>query len=119
MNKSDYIYLFKEACGSRCNAEYNPCAFRQAADSLAKLKPVAFRHLHEDGYEYYDAPTGIDCNECEPLYTVPLRKEWVELTLNDITGHICDCDDDDGTHQTSCFIDYAKAIEQKLKDLNT
>jgi hypothetical protein len=50
--------------------------------------------------------------------TKPERK-WVGLTLDDITGHICDCGDDDGTHQTSCFIDYAKAIEQKLKDLNT
>ena len=40
MNKADYIHLFKEACGGRCNAEYNPCAYRQAADSLAALKPV-------------------------------------------------------------------------------
>ena len=42
MNKADYIHLFKEACGSKCNAEYNPCIFRQAADNLAKLKPVAY-----------------------------------------------------------------------------
>ena len=42
MNKADYIHLFKEACGGRCNAEYNPCAFRQAADSLAALKPVGY-----------------------------------------------------------------------------
>lgn len=42
MNKADYIHLFKEACGGRCNSQYNPCAFRQAADSLAALKPVAW-----------------------------------------------------------------------------
>jgi hypothetical protein len=42
MNKADYIHLFKEACGGRCNAEYNPCAYRQAADSLAALKPVGY-----------------------------------------------------------------------------
>ena len=42
MNKADYIHLFKEACGDRCNAEFNPCAFRQADDSLAALKPVAW-----------------------------------------------------------------------------
>ena len=42
MNKADYIHLFKEACGGRCNAEYNPCAVRQAADSLIALKPVAW-----------------------------------------------------------------------------
>lgn len=50
---------------------------------------------------------------------VSQQREWVGLTLNDITGHMCDCADDDGTYKTSCFIDYAKAIEQKLKDLNT
>ena len=54
-----------------------------------------------------------------PLYLAPPRKPWVGLTLNDITGHMCDCADDDGTYKTSCFIDYAKAIEQKLKVLNT
>jgi hypothetical protein len=46
-------------------------------------------------------------------------RQWVGLTIEDITGHICDCADDDGTYKTSCFIDYAKAIEQKLKNLNT
>ena len=42
MTREDYIHLFKEACGGKCNAEYNPCAYRQAADSLAALKPVAY-----------------------------------------------------------------------------
>lgn len=42
MTKADYIHLFKEACAGKCNAQYNPCAFRQAADSLAALKPVAW-----------------------------------------------------------------------------
>jgi hypothetical protein len=42
MTKADYIHLFKEACGGKCNAEYNPCAYRQAADSLIKLKPVGY-----------------------------------------------------------------------------
>tara|TARA_R110000822_G_scaffold46573_3_gene123882 strand:+ start:2673 stop:2891 length:219 start_codon:yes stop_codon:yes gene_type:complete len=42
MNKADYIHLFKEACADKCNAEFNPCIFRQAADSLAALKPVGF-----------------------------------------------------------------------------
>lgn len=42
MNKNDYVHLLKEACGDKCNAEYNPCIFRQAADSLAALKPVGY-----------------------------------------------------------------------------
>lgn len=31
--------------------------------------PVAYRHLQDDGWEYYDAPTGADCPNCEALYT--------------------------------------------------
>jgi hypothetical protein len=42
MTKADYIHLFKEACAGKCNSEYNPCAFRQAADSLAALKPIGY-----------------------------------------------------------------------------
>jgi hypothetical protein len=34
-------------------------------------KAVAHRHLHEDGWEYYDAPTGEDCKDCQKLYTHP------------------------------------------------
>ena len=36
-----------------------------------QAQPVAYRHLHEDGWEYYDAPTADDCAECQPLYTTP------------------------------------------------
>ena len=36
-------------------------------------EPVAYRHLHEDGWEYYDAPTGEDCKDCIPLYTHPAK----------------------------------------------
>jgi hypothetical protein len=48
MNKADYVHLLKEACGGKCNAEYNPCAYRQAADKLAALKPIAWK------YDWYD-----------------------------------------------------------------
>jgi hypothetical protein len=43
MTRNDYIHLFKEACADKCNAEFNPCVFRQAADSLAALKPVVWK----------------------------------------------------------------------------
>jgi hypothetical protein len=57
MNKADYIHLFKEACGGRCNAEYNPCVFRQAADSLTTLKqelaqPEQDERLRKDANRY-------------------------------------------------------------------
>lgn len=46
------------------------CAFSGAyAKELAsEQKPVAHRHLHEDGLEYYDDDF---CDTCEPLYTIP------------------------------------------------
>jgi len=58
MNKDDYIHLFKEACGDKCNAEYNPCAFRQAANELAKLEPVAWGYKNSKG-EIHDCMTRL------------------------------------------------------------
>jgi len=40
MNKSDLINLLEEACGGRCNAEYNPCAYKETARELRDMKPV-------------------------------------------------------------------------------
>lgn len=31
---------------------------------------VAYRHLMDDGYEYFDAPTGGECPGCEALYRI-------------------------------------------------
>ena len=41
---------------------------------LAKYRDapvVAYRHLMEDGWEYFDAPTGDDCPKCVPLIVKP------------------------------------------------
>ena len=76
------------------------------ADSVVRLR----RELHNS--------TGFTDEVIAKRMEANLR-QWVGLTIEDITGHICDCADDYGTYKTSCFIDYAKAIEQKLKDLNT
>lgn len=67
MNKADYIHLFKEACGGKCNAEYNPCAYRQAADSLAALKPVAWMLP-----KYGDVLSAAECQGGGGIYNVPL-----------------------------------------------
>ena len=71
MTKADYIHLFKEACGGKCNAEYNPCAFRQAADSLAALKPVAWQNLElpMEFYEY-DHLDPIWYSHYRPIYAL-------------------------------------------------
>lgn len=45
-----------------------------ALAELAKYRDahaVAYRHLMEDGWEYFDAPTGDDCPKCVPLIVKP------------------------------------------------
>jgi hypothetical protein len=70
MNKADYIHLFKEACGGKCNAEYNPCAYRQAADNLAALKPVAWVYVNDDGEcEQIDYAELWNDPDVQPLYS--------------------------------------------------
>lgn len=44
-----------------------------------QAKVVAYRHLHEDGWEYYDAPTGEDCKECVPLCEKSTVVKMLEL----------------------------------------
>lgn len=52
-------------------------------------EPVAYRHLHEDGWEYYDAPTGSDCFFCEALFTTPQQTQSVADALEQAVN-ICD-----------------------------
>ena len=43
-------------------------------DELAKYRDapvVAYRHMMDDGWEYYDAPTGEDCAGCVSLIVKP------------------------------------------------
>ena len=72
MTKKDYVHLFKEACGGHCNAEYNPCAFRQAADSLAALKSVAWVKSTESGFNVigYESNVVNQLNNETLLYTL-------------------------------------------------
>jgi hypothetical protein len=76
MNKNDYVHLLKEACGGKCNAEYNPCAYRQAADSLAALKPVAWiKRPEKVGYK--SVKLTFDPQEDDvstPLYALEVTK---------------------------------------------
>lgn len=58
-----------------------------SAAKLAELEgqePVGYRHLHEDGWEYYDAPTGSGCSNCVPLYARPLSAMTVEQVLKQL-----------------------------------
>ncbi len=72
MNRLDYIHLFKEACGEKCNAEFNPCIFRQAADDLAALKPVAW--IYNGQLHHFD-PTDWASDPVRPLYLLEENNE--------------------------------------------
>ena len=83
--------LYEQWCGAvetHVTTRDFVCAFARAV--LAKWgtptagEPVAYRHMHDDGWEYYDAPTGSDCPGCEALCkcTQPVVRE--PLTADDL-----------------------------------
>ena len=45
--------------------------FLAAEEGKQEEEPVAYRHLMEDGWEYFDAPTGEDCDGCQSLFLRP------------------------------------------------
>jgi hypothetical protein len=68
-----------------------------------------------------DTGTHIDLNVSgrgTPLYTHPPQRTWVGLDEVEIVGCTCECIDV-GEFNMSCAIDFARAIEAKLKELNT
>ena len=46
----------------------------------------------------------------DPLYTAPPKREWVGVTYDEVYEFVC---------TTDSYIDFAKAIEAKLKEKNT
>ena len=73
----------------------------------AQSKPVAYRHLHEDGWEYYDAPTGSDCGGCQALYTRPQpRQPLTDEQITAATGA------NPGTPLWLVAVSFARAIER-------
>lgn len=51
-----------------------------------------------------------------PLYVAP--RQWQGLDDVEIVGTTCECVDD-GTFNMDCAMDFARAIEAKLKEKNT
>ena len=53
--------------------EYQELAAKRL-EEIAKYRDapvVAYRHMMDDGWEYYDAPTGEDCAGCVSLIVKP------------------------------------------------
>jgi 7-cyano-7-deazaguanine synthase in queuosine biosynthesis len=67
---------------------------REAINQEAsKQEPVARRHLMDDGWEYYDHPTGEDCEDCEKLYTRPTEfKTLTDDEVDDFMFQSCDAE---------------------------
>ena len=87
-------------------------ALRQALET--EQEPVAW--LSEGGdvsrSKRYMDEMGFKCN---PLYTAPPKKQWVELTLKEIliNRHLIDW-----TSEWS-YVEFAREIERALKEKNT
>ena len=84
--------------------------------------PVAWMHTTGTGHVYFRKKPQDKVFSPQPVYTVPPKREWVGLTADEIwkcnkarSGsvefHICNA------HQN--VLDFAEAIEAKLKEKNT
>ena len=85
-------------------------------------EPVAWMHTTGTGHVYFRKKPQDKVFSPQPVYTVPPKREWVGLTADEIwkcnkskSGavefHICNA------HQN--VLDFAEAIEAKLKEKNT
>jgi hypothetical protein len=83
------LEALEEACGDRCNAEYNPChartaitSLRQAIEQAEKQEPVAWNSGVPPLYpEIKDGETiSVEYVEATP----PAQRQWVGLTPTDM-----------------------------------
>lgn len=105
----DIIALLEQACGGRCNAENNPCEYKEAALELERQKPVAWMLP-----DYGDVLSASEADGTGiyniPLYTAQPEREWVGLTDDEIDWIFGLAYADD--------MELLRTIEAKLKDKN-
>jgi hypothetical protein len=91
-------------------------ALRQAIEQAEKQEPVGY--VSESGKGAY-LLVGVCLEDDTPLYTAPLKREWVGLTDEDIYKVI----EENIPPQLNTLFDMAKwvggVIEAKLKEKNT
>lgn len=108
----DIIALLEQACGGRCNAENNPCEYKEAALELERQKPVAWMLP-----DYGDVLSASEADGTGiyniPLYTAP-PKQWVGLTVEEIKEILYGLLEDDRTPMLT-LID---VVQEKLKEKN-
>jgi len=130
--KQDYVRDMKQPSREQLMAEVTVLTelVRVLSDRVAELEkqePVAWMYEYWD--DHHDSATGgqwrknmtrlpldlSNCRNVEPLYTTPQQRTWVGLTdeeilkFQDIVPNTLGYD----------LIEFAKAIEAKLKEKNT
>ena len=95
------------------NYELNSAKWKlkAALAEIEKCEPVAWGHIGKQGCGLWHEKTEYYST---PLYTSPQPREWLELSDEDINDVWDDC----GRVFPDLII-FAKAIEAKLKQLNT
>ena len=77
MNKIDLINLLEEACGDRCNAEYNPCDYKEAARELRDMKPVVYQmRMKADWVENWQEWVNCTENVANDYINTPRLNDW-------------------------------------------
>jgi len=86
-------------CQTKLETEQEPVAWLSEGGDVSRSK----RYMDEMGFK------------CNPLYTAPPKKQWVELTLKEIliNRHLIDW-----TSEWS-YVEFAREIERALKEKNT
>jgi len=128
------LEALEEACGDRCNAEYNPChartaitALRQAIKQAEKQEPVAWIWKYANGEEevvfvpprhvdatHVDAPSTITSLYTTPP-TVPVLERLEELSSENIRLQNLNKDLEDWVATLKERISYMKAYPQNYE----
>jgi hypothetical protein len=107
------IETWSDGGGKECELALNAC--KKALEQPAQ-QPVAWMHRHAGEItEFNDFQS---CEYCEPLYTHP--HQWQGLTDDEIGDIYCNTPAQPISNgDVDLMFDFARAIEQALKDKNT
>jgi len=100
----------------QCERDALRTAIEQAKEPVAWMYTSHWKGNERYITRYQTDLTTYKADKVWPLYTAPCQ--WVGLTDEEIVGMTCECVDD-GTFNMDCARDFARAIEAKLKGLNT
>ena len=115
------------ACGGRCNAEYNPCDYKEVADALTAAidapEPEPVAHIRQTYIVGLDGALlgvsekkelrfgcGNDYAHCTPLYTHPpaVREPLTRQALKAVIASVPEPDDD---HVGKWVVAVCRAVE--------